>query len=81
MTARRERGERMASARERRGFLKSDDWERWEELEIDQRKGLPQPPTQKPCPEGAKLIDLVALEDVQAGEVAKNVPVAEAVRG
>ncbi len=78
---------RMTSARERRGFLKSDDWERWEELEIDQRKGLPAPPTQLPCPEGAKLIDLVALEDVRAGDqerpgptgVAKNVPVAEAM--
>lgn len=78
-TARGERGVRMASARERRGFLKSDDWERWQELEIDQRKGLPAPPTQKPCPEGAKLIDLVALEDVRAGDFVENVPVAEAM--
>jgi SagB-type dehydrogenase family enzyme len=59
-----------------RSFLKSDRWQEWREHETDQRKGVPAPPPQKPCPQSATLIDLVAPADLSVG----HVPVIEAIR-
>ncbi len=42
-------------------------WTKWEELETDQKKKLPPLPTQKPYPEGAALLDLVAPADITLG--------------
>ena len=39
------------------------------EDETDQMKGLPLPPIQKPYPADAKLVDLVAAEDLAIGQV------------
>jgi SagB-type dehydrogenase family enzyme len=39
------------------------------EDETDQMKGLPLPPMQKPYPEDAKLVDLVAAKDMTIGQV------------
>ena len=50
-----------------REFLKAHIWKRWESLETDQRKQVPKPPNQKPYPEDAELIDLVAPEDMTVG--------------
>jgi SagB-type dehydrogenase family enzyme len=50
-----------------RDFLKSNRWDEWRQAETDQRKGLPQPPPQKPPPEDALLIDLVAPENMAVG--------------
>lgn len=52
-----------------RKFLKSDLWEEWRKLETDQRKGVPSPPPQKPYPKDAKLIELVAPEDLTVGKM------------
>jgi SagB-type dehydrogenase family enzyme len=59
-----------------REFLKSDRWDEWRESETDQRKGLTPLPPEKPYPEGAALIDLVAPEDLALGEM----PLVEAIR-
>jgi len=45
------------------------------EEETDQMKGLPLPPMQKPYPADAKLVDLVAAEDMAIGQV----PLIEAI--
>ncbi len=65
----------MDSMETYRRFLKSDSWDEWRELETDQRKGLPSPPPQKPYPEDAALIDLVAAEDLTVG----GMPLIEAI--
>jgi SagB-type dehydrogenase family enzyme len=57
----------VQSIEESRKFLKSEMWEVWGELATDQRKKVQIPPVQKPCPEGAPLIDLVAKEDFTVG--------------
>jgi len=59
-----------------REFLKSDLWDRWDELETDQKKRIPPPFPQKPYPEDAKLIDLVAPGDLAVG----NMPLIEAIK-
>lgn len=59
-----------------REFLKADLWEEWERLETDQRKQVPPPPLQKPYPEDAALIDLVAPADFTVGQM----PLIEAIR-
>ena len=52
-----------------REFLKAHIWKKWESLETDQKKQVPKPPNQKPYPEEAELIDLVAPEDLTVGGV------------
>ena len=59
-----------------RAFLKADVWERWMELETDQRKQVPPPPLQKPCPPGTPRIDLVAPHELAVG----GMPLIEAIR-
>jgi len=59
-----------------RKFLKSDLWEEWRKLETDQRKGVPAPSPQKPYPEDARLIDLVAPRDLTVGKM----PLIEAIK-
>jgi SagB-type dehydrogenase family enzyme len=48
-----------------RSFLKAHLWDIWERLETDQKKGLRNPPLQKPLPEETVLIDLVPAKDFQ----------------
>ncbi len=50
-----------------RKFLKSDQWDRFGEMQTDQQKRLPAPPLQKPYPEDAPLLDLVAPGDLTVG--------------
>jgi SagB-type dehydrogenase family enzyme len=69
-------GEIEMSIEPGRKFLKSDRWAEWRKHETDQRKGIPVPPPQKPYPEGAPLIDLVAPDDLAIGQM----PVIEAIR-
>ena len=52
-----------------RRFLKSDRWDAWRTHETDQRKGVPSPPPQKPYPEDATLIELVAPGDLTVGSM------------
>ena len=59
-----------------REFLKGDLWQEWDELETDQKKRIPPPSPQKPYPEDAKLIDLVAPDDLTVG----NMPLIEALK-
>ena len=67
----------MASMETYRQFLKSDRWDEWAGLETDQRKQIPPPPTEKPFPQDALLIDLVPPEDLTVGRM----PLIEAIKG
>jgi SagB-type dehydrogenase family enzyme len=58
-----------------RKFLKSDQWEKFGEMQTDQQKRLPAPPLQKPYPEVAPLIDLVAPAELTVG----TLPLLEAI--
>ena len=51
-----------------RDFLKAH-WGAWKGFESDVKRGLPPPPSQKPCPEDASLVDLVAPEDFTVGKM------------
>ncbi len=57
----------MESMEPGRSFLKATPWERWPTLETDQRKRLPAPPFEKPCPPGATLIALPAPQSLAVG--------------
>ena len=59
----------MESLETDRQFLKSDRWGEWRDLETDQKRRVPVPPAQKPCPEGAFLIDLPAPEEITVGRM------------
>ncbi len=48
-------------------FLRADDWPVWREIETDQRRRIPPPPMQKPCPAEAVLVDLVAPDAITVG--------------
>jgi len=52
-----------------RKFLEAGMWERWDVLDRDQAKGLPQPPSQKPYPRDSKLIDLIPGEALELGNI------------
>lgn len=66
----------MAADNPSRAFLKADLWREWERLETDQRKQLPPPPVEKPCPDGAVLVELTSPESFTAGQM----PLIEAIR-
>lgn len=57
----------MQSIEDTRKFLKSDMWDRFRSMQTDQQKRVPPPPFQKPYPEEAQLIDLVAPGDITVG--------------
>jgi len=59
----------MESMETHREFLKAHLWKRWRSLETDQKKQIPHPSIQKPYPEDADLIDLVASEDLAVGKM------------
>ena len=52
-----------------RTLLQCDWWTRFDEFSTDQEQQLPRPDVQKPAPEGAALIDLVAPEEFSVGDV------------
>ena len=52
-----------------RRFLRAESWDEWERAETDQRARVPAPLPQKPYPEDARLIDLVAPEDLTVGQM------------
>jgi SagB-type dehydrogenase family enzyme len=64
--------ERMKTGRK---LLESGPWGDWLKQDTDQRKKLAPPPLQKPYPADAKLIDLVAANDLTVG----NMPLIEAI--
>ena len=59
-----------------REFLRANLWAEWQKLETDQRKQAPPPPPQKPYPEEAVLVDLVAPAYFTVGQM----PLIEAIR-
>ena len=67
----------MDTTKKQRDFLKSDRWEKFEDMKTDQRANIPAPPVQKPYPKGADLIDLNLPETLTVG----NMPLIEAIRG
>ncbi len=65
----------MESMETCRKLLEAGPWGEWLKQDTDQRKKIPPPPLQKPYPEDAKLIDLVATKDLTVG----NMPLIEAI--
>lgn len=59
----------MDSIEDYRRFLKNERWPEWENMERDQKAGVPPPPLQKPWPQNALLIDLVAPEGISVGRM------------
>lgn len=59
----------MDSIETGRRLLKATSWARAQEIETDQKKGLPHPPLQKPAPEGASLLKLPDPKALQVGQV------------
>jgi SagB-type dehydrogenase family enzyme len=55
--------------REYRKYLKNDVLPSIGNVETDQKKGIPAPPLQQPYPKDAKLIDLVAPQDLTLGQI------------
>ncbi len=66
----------MESLEAYRAVLKSDRWTEWEGMETDQRKGVPAPPLEKPCPPGAQLVDLAPPGSLALG----TMPLVEVLR-
>ncbi|HOD73313.1 MAG TPA: hypothetical protein PKM13_02070, partial [Candidatus Bipolaricaulis anaerobius] len=52
-----------------RQFLKATAWARAQEIETDQRKGIPHPPLQRPAPDGAPVVRLPDPQTLRVGEV------------
>lgn len=50
-----------------RDFLKANDWINWDELDRDQKKGIPAPPVVKSFAEDRKLINLIPYEKIDVG--------------
>lgn len=59
-----------------RRFLRSHGWDAWRKEQTDQRKNLPPPPFEKPCPPGAPRVDLVTPQELGVG----GLPLIEAIR-
>jgi SagB-type dehydrogenase family enzyme len=57
----------MKTNKENREFLKANLWDEWENLELDQRAGIPYPPPQKPYPPATSLINLESPETLSLG--------------
>jgi SagB-type dehydrogenase family enzyme len=66
----------MPALNQGRIFLKSDQWHLWDELETDQKRGIPAPPPQLPCDDGTPLIQLPSIGALQIG----SVPLVDAIR-
>jgi SagB-type dehydrogenase family enzyme len=65
----------MQSVKINRQFLKADLWKEWRDYKTDQKKGVPPPQSQKPCPDNAVLVDLITLENLSIGRM----PLIEAI--
>jgi SagB-type dehydrogenase family enzyme len=53
-----------------REFLKAHLWGEWEDLQLDQREGVPNPPYQKPYSAEAERIDLIPVDELSSGQMA-----------
>ncbi len=65
----------MRPSETNRHFLKADGWDSWAEQPTGQKQGIPMPPVQKPCPDGATLVDLVPTDTFVVGAM----PLIEAI--
>jgi SagB-type dehydrogenase family enzyme len=59
-----------------RSFIKAHRWPELQRHLSDQRKGVPAPPLEKSCPQGATLVDLPHPDTLAVGQM----PLAEAIR-
>ncbi len=59
----------MESMETYRKFLRADRWPEWKKSQTDQRKKIPRPLEQEPCPEQAKLIQLIEPQDFTVGKM------------
>jgi SagB-type dehydrogenase family enzyme len=66
----------MNTLKNQREFLKAHRWDKFADEQTAQRRNEPSPPLQKPYPEMAELIDLVAPEALRVGDA----PLIELIR-
>ncbi len=59
-----------------RAFLKADRWPELQRQPSDQRRGMPAPVLEKPCPPDTKLVNLPRPDSLRVGQM----PLAEAIR-
>jgi SagB-type dehydrogenase family enzyme len=59
----------MTSLEDHRNFLKGYLWDRWDELERDQQKGIPAPPAQRPYGSDAAFVELIGREGFTVGNM------------
>lgn len=59
----------MESVETYRKFLRADRWPEWKKSQTDQRKKIPRPLAQEPCPETAKLIQLIEPQNFTVGKM------------
>ena len=52
-----------------RAFLKADRWSELQQVQSDQRRGVPAPPLENPCPDGGALIELPGPEAFTVGQM------------
>ena len=57
----------MNDIEEGRKILRSDLWNKFDEWQTDQKKGVPAPPRQKIYPENAELVELVPPMKITVG--------------
>lgn len=65
----------MNSIENHRNFLKGYLWDKWDELDRDQEKGIPSPALQKSYDDHAEFVELVARKDFTVG----NMPLLDAL--
>lgn len=67
----------MISMHEYRRFISADGWEEYtrDGFPTDQQNKVPPPPIEKPFPENADLVDLIAVKDLTVG----TMPLAEVI--
>jgi SagB-type dehydrogenase family enzyme len=65
----------MNDIKEGRKILRSDLWDKFDEWQTDQKKGVPAPPRQKTYPENAELVELVSPTKITVG----NTPLKEVI--
>ena len=59
----------MPTISEGRSLVRNDLWEELLNVQSDQRRGVPAPPLQKPCPQGAATIALPDVRKLKLGQI------------
>jgi SagB-type dehydrogenase family enzyme len=67
----------MPTPKDYRKFMKSDLWLEMRDRQTDQQKRLPNPPIQQPYPQGAEIIPLPGVADLNLGNLSVRKAIAQ----